>query len=150
MFFFPGEPRRVFQFLLFQVFYFSSFGCFNFSPFSCIFNFHLYQVFPIFTFPWCFHFLSFSGVSFFALSWCFFIALPQVLRITAFFTPRCFSPYSPPLHLPQQRECYQFDRAFFCLRHFLLVAGPATELLKHRPGPSVCLNHKCSAKGISQ
>ena len=140
-----------------EVFHFSPFWGVSFFPFSAVSMFHLPRIFPSFTFLGCFDFSPFSDVFTFHLS--------QVFH---------FSPFSGAFVL-LHRQSYGFERASFTPRCFYLTLLPAIwhNLLffqgfpgsrqsflevcrifhwcsKHKPGPSVCLNHTVFIKSSTE
>ena len=107
---------------------------------------------------------------------CFYVVVPQVLWIwksffypQGFFTLHTFPTFATVLQVLQIWERFFYPQTFFTLnsfwtfgamgcftnllsrdpwskQFFLEVAGLSNRGLKHRPGPSVCLNHTVFSK----
>ena len=135
---------------------FTFFGCFHVLPFSGVsmfhlpqvfsffnflgcFHFHLSGMFPCFTFLGWFHFSTFSGVSFFTLFGCFCVAVPRPLQIweSIFYFQALFY----RTLLPHIWHNLLLSRLPWGQQFFLEDCRASLWVSKHRPSPSVCLNH---------
>ena len=121
-------------------------------------------------------FLIFIPWLFFCQVFGFCVVVPRMLRIWEyFFYSQAFFTLHPFPHLPQNRECYRFERAFLILRRFLpytpsrhlaqpsfikaflgagssslKVPGPPTNVRNTHPAHLFVWITQCSPKGISR
>ena len=130
---FLGEPLTVFHHCFFKCFHFTIdfYYCWLHLFFSPTLGFFITCLCRGFYFTadyYCFSdaFISptFFTVTVSCQALCFYVIVSWVLRIWEsffVFTLRHFSPYTPSPYLPQYRQCYRFERAFFILWCFFTL-----------------------------